>query len=176
VGRPEDPGRCALGDRTRTGRPPFFLRHKALEVRRHPAGWAYRHRRAVALAQVAVLLTAIAGFLAFFSIGRIGSGGTAGIAGAVLGFAPLFVVGRGPARWRERGIADLSEGPAAIRVPALELQQRLPEVGFRIGELYQDRVRLDPYLVAEYGPARLVLGIWDGDAITACPKPLATAA
>jgi hypothetical protein len=41
-----------------------------------------------------------------------------------------------------------------------------------LGELIQDRITLDPYLVAEYGEDRAVLGIWDGDTLIApAPRP-----
>ena len=55
-----------------------------------------------------------------------------------------------------------------MRDAALRLQRRLPGVGFIEGELFQERVRLDPYLVAEYGDARVVLAIWDEDRVIAC--------
>ena len=56
----------------------------------------------------------------------------------------------------------------AIRQSAERLRRRLPGVSFVLGELYQEQVRLDPYLVAEYGAARVVLGIWDGEEVVAC--------
>jgi len=95
-------------------------------------------------------------------------GFVAGLAMFGLGSSALFFPVKGPARWRERPTEDLNEVPAVIRQSAEQLQRRLPGVGFVAGELYQERVRLDPYLVAEYGNARVVLGIWDGDQVIAC--------
>lgn len=82
----------------------------------------------------------------------------------------MLVPIKGPAQWRERVIFDLREhqAPAAIREAALRLQDRLPEIRLVVGELVQDRVTLDPYLLAEHGDARAVLGIWDGDQVIAC--------
>ena len=74
---------------------------------------------------------------------------------------------RGPAVWRERTIHDLSVTHPAIRRAAGRLQEHLPEVSFRLGELIQDRTTLDPYLVAEYRNQRVVLGIWDGERLIA---------
>ena len=70
---------------------------------------------------------------------------------------------RGPALWRERAIMNLDVVHPAIRAAARRLQKRLPGVSFQLGELTQDRVTLDPYLIAEYGNERAILGIWDGD-------------
>jgi len=141
--------------------------HMAEQIRRHPASWAYRQQRAVELAQVAVLTAGVVSFVALFSTNRIGWGGVAAFAAFAAGLMPLLLPVKGPASWRERIIDDLYEVPAAIREPALRLRSRLPEASYVVGELYQDRVRLDPYLVAEYGEARAILGIWDGDTVIA---------
>lgn len=148
--------------------PCLLERHKAEQVRRHPPGWAYRHQQAVALGQVAVLLASVSLFVFLLSADLIPWGVAAGLTMFALGSAALFVPVTGPARWRERAAEDLREVPLEIRKSAEQLQRRLPAVGFVVGELYQDRIRLDPYLVAEYGGARVVLGIWDGDNVIAC--------
>jgi hypothetical protein len=148
---------------------PYLLyRHKAEQVRRHPPGWAYRHQQTVALMQVGILLASMALFVILLSTHRMPWGLLGGLAMLAAGSSWLFVPVKGPARWRERAIDDLSDLPAAIRKAAEALRQRVPRAGFVIGVLYQERVRLDPYLVAEYGSARIVLGIWDGDEIIAC--------
>lgn len=146
----------------------FLDRHKAEQIRRHPPGWAYRHQQAFALAQVAVLLASVGLFVVLLSAHEVPFGFVAGLAMFGLGSSALFFPVKGPARWRERPTEDLNEVPAVIRRSAEQLQRRLPGVGFVVGELYQERVRLDPYLVAEYGSARVVLGIWDGDQVIAC--------
>lgn len=148
--------------------PCVLARHMAEQIRRHPAGWAYRHQRAVELAQVAVLVAGVVSFVGLFSADRVVWGAAAALAAFGLGVLPMLAPTKGPARWRERGVDDLREVPAEIRERALRLQRRLPEIGYAVGELYQDRVRLDPYLLAEYGEARAILGIWDGDEVIAC--------
>ena len=57
-----------------------------------------------------------------------------------------------------------------IRQSAACLQEWLPGLSFKLGELVQDRVVLDPYLIAEYRDEWAVLGIWDGQRIIA-PRP-----
>ncbi len=147
--------------------PRLLARHMAEQVRRHPAGWAYRHQRAAELAQVAVLMAGVVAFIALFAANRVSWGSAAALTAFALGLLPLLAPVKGPARWRERSIDDLHEVPAMIREPALRLQGRLPEVSFVVGELYQDRIKLDPYLLAEYRDARAILGIWDGNRLIA---------
>lgn len=147
--------------------PRFLALHMAEQVRRHPPGWAYRHQRAVELAQVAVLVVGVVSFVGLFSADHVGWGAAAALAAFLSGILPMLVPTKGPARWRERIVEDLRDVPAPIRDGALRLQRRLPEVNFVVGELYQDRIRLDPYLLVEYGDARAILGVWDGDKVIA---------
>jgi hypothetical protein len=146
----------------------LLSRHKADQVRRHAPGWAYRHQQAVALAQIGVLLMSVGLFVTLLSAHQVQWGLVGALTMFSAGASMLFVPVKGPARWRERPLADLGDVPAPIRGVAEELQRRVPRVGFTVGELYQERVKLDPYLVAEYGGARVVLGIWDGDQIIGC--------
>ena len=143
-------------------------RHKAEQIRRHPASWAYRHQQVVALAQVAVLLASVGAFVVLLSVHQAPWGLVAGLAMFALGSSVLFLPVKGPARWREREVPSLWEAPAVIRERAEKLQHCHPGIGFVIGELYQEQVRLDPYLLAEYGNAQVVLGIWDGGEVIAC--------
>jgi hypothetical protein len=148
--------------------PRFLARHKAEQIRRHPPGWAYRHQHTVAMAQIAVLLGSVGLFVALLSAHEVPFGVLGGLATFALGSSVLFFPVKGPAEWRERAGDDLARLPPSIREAALRLRGRLPGVGFVVGELFQEQVRLDPYLVAEYGGARVVLGIWDGDNVIAC--------
>lgn len=148
--------------------PGFLERHKAEQIRRHPAGWAFRHQQAIALAQVAVLLASVGLFVVMLSAHEVPWGFAAGLTMFALASSVLFFPIKGPAQWRERASEDLREVPPMIRESAEILQRRLPGVGFVVGELFQDQIRLDPYLVAEYGGARAVLGVWDGDEVIAC--------
>ena len=115
-----------------------------------------------------LLIASVGLFVLLLSAHEVPWGFVAGLAMFGLGSSALFVPVKGPALWREREITDLDGVPAVIRRSAQQLRQRLPGVGFVVGELYQARVRLDPYLVAEYGAARMVLGIWDGEKVIAC--------
>jgi hypothetical protein len=144
-------------------------RHKGEQIRRNPAGWAYRHQQTVALAQVAVLLASVGLCGLLLSAHEIGWGIAGGVALFGLGSSTLFLPVKGPALWQERVVVGLHEVPVAIREPALRLQRRLPEVEFVVGELFQNRVKLDPYLIAQYGDGRVVLGIWDGNEVVARP-------
>ena len=150
--------------------PGFLARHKTEQIRRNPASWAYRHQQAVALAQVAVLLASVSLFVILLSLHQVPWGFVAGVTMFALGSTVLFFPVKGPAQWREREIDDFSAMPPAIRESAERLESRLPSVGFVVGELFQEKIKLDPYLVAEYGNARVILGIWDGDQVIACAQ------
>jgi hypothetical protein len=147
--------------------PRVLALHMSAEVRRHPPGLAYRHQRVVELVQVAVLVTGVVLFVGLFSADHVGWGAVAALAAFGSGILPMLVPTKGPARWRERVVEDLHDVPAPIRDPALRLRRQIPEVNFVVGELYQDRIRLDPYLLVEYGDARAIVGIWDGDRVIA---------
>jgi hypothetical protein len=141
--------------------PDVLVQHKADELRRHPAGWFYRHSVAV---QITTLVLLLAGTVASFAVAfamhpAMGIG--AGLAILALATVQSAVPVRGPALWRERTINELGAVHPIVRDSALRLQEQLPEVKFRLGELIQDRTTLDPYLIAEYRGERAVLGIWD---------------
>ena len=141
--------------------------HKAEELRRHPASWFYQHRVAVQIATLVLLIAVLVGVLALALVEHPVVGFAAAVIslGAVIAQSALPV--RGPALWRERRIRDLGTIHPLVRDSARRLQQRLPGVSFALGELIQDRITLDPYLIAEYGEDRAVLGIWDGDKLMA---------
>jgi len=82
----------------------------------------------------------------------------------------VFRVSAG-ARWEERAVAagmlaDLGV-PEPIARLARELQRESPDAALILGELVQETVVLDPYLLIEHGAERLCLGIWDGRRIIA---------
>jgi hypothetical protein len=140
-------------------------RHKAVQLCLHPPGWSYRHRAVVVLAQAAVLAVGVTLFMLL-------SGHDAGQAGldclfGALGVAalPLLLRARGPARWVERDAPALEGVHPEIRERALRLKARLPEAGFRVGELFQDRILLDPYLVIDHRGATAIVGIWEGERV-----------
>ena len=148
--------------------PRFLDQHKLQQIRRHPASWAYRHRHSIELAQLIVLVAGIVAFFVLFSANRFGWATAAGALAFAAAVLPILVPLKAPARWWERYAPDLDGVPGGIRDAARRLQHQLPDVRFRVGELYQDRIKLDPYLIAEYGGNRIVLGIWDGDEVIAC--------
>jgi hypothetical protein len=143
--------------------------HKAEELRRHPAGWFYRHRVAVQIAILVLLIAVLVGVLALASEDPVvGFAAAVTLLGALIAQSALPV--RGPALWQERTINDLGTVHPLLRDSARRLRRHLPGVSFTLGELIQDRITLDPYLIAEYGGDRAVLGIWDGDTLIA-PDP-----
>ena len=142
--------------------------HKAAQLLQHPPSRLYRHRNALLLGQGLVLLGGIVAFFALSSADDYGLAFAACCAALVIAFSVMSIPVQAPAAWQERGLHDFGEVHPAIREAALRLQAQLPDVHFRIGELFQDRIRLDPYLVALHGEARIVLGIWDDERVIAC--------
>ena len=57
--------------------------------------------------------------------------------------------------------------PPSIAAPARLLLRDLPGATLTLGELVQDAVVLDPYLLLEYQGERICLGIWDDDLVIA---------
>lgn len=143
-------------------------RHKAAEIQCHAPGWVYRHRGAL---QPAFGLAVVACSLCFVLLEARGLAFAAAAIGAsLLGMIALAMLKtmRGPAHWEERSAPDLSEVHPQIADAARRLRAQHPDVEFRLGELFQDRVMLDPYLVAVAGNEQLLLGIWNGPAIILC--------
>lgn len=72
-----------------------------------------------------------------------------------------------PAQWTESGF--YYGVPAKIDEALAKLISTGVVRGVRVGVLYQDKVALDPYLLAYDAYDNIVcLGIWDGDEIIAC--------
>ncbi len=75
------------------------------------------------------------------------------------------------ARWAERYVAP--EGLVELDVPLLianlarDLQREASGSALILGELIQETVVLDPYLLLEQGEERICLGIWDGRRVVA---------
>lgn len=143
-------------------------RHKAAELRRHEPGWAYRHR---ATLQIGFGIGVVAGFIGFLLLNS--QGFTAPALAMVVALCGLVAFAftmpiRGPARWEERAEPDLALVHPCVARSARSLREKLPDVEFRVGELFQQETKLDPYLVAEHGDGRLLLGIWDGDNVIFC--------
>jgi len=86
----------------------------------------------------------------------------------------VFRVSAG-ARWQERVVA--AEVLIALGVPlgiaqlARQLQRQADGSELILGELLQEQVELDPYLVLRYRGERACLGIWDGRRVLAAALP-----
>jgi len=91
-------------------------------------------------------------------------------------FALLIVFGvfrvRAGAYWHERNvpIEDLArlEVPDAIAATARALHRDLPGSELILGELIEEQVVLDPYLLLVCDDQRACLGIWDEQGVIAC--------
>jgi hypothetical protein len=74
-------------------------------------------------------------------------------------------------RWEERWVTahwlEALGVPAPIAATARLLHRELPGSALILGELLQEEVLLDPYLLLEHNGQSICLGIWDGRRIIA---------
>lgn len=71
---------------------------------------------------------------------------------------------RGSARWHESSLTAAETAawvPFPIRAFAEDILVLLPDADLIIGELIQDEVVIDPYLLVQYQGEKIVLGIWN---------------
>jgi hypothetical protein len=157
----------------------FLAEHKQDQVRRHGPEFLYRHQ---ALMPIALMLT-VAGMAATgpllqetarqheflpwcISLGWMGL------------FAGLVCMGlrrvRAGAHWEERWIhvnwLQRLDVPEPIAALARDLSREVPGSTLTLGELVQEEVVLDPYLIIECGAERVCLGIWEDGRIVACAE------
>lgn len=91
----------------------------------------------------------------------------------VLGLLVVFGVFRvsAGATWEERRVAPELLGqvgvPTEIARLARVLCRHLPDATLILGELVQEEVVLDPYLLLQWEGQRICLGIWDGTTVLA---------
>ncbi len=145
--------------------------HRDEQVRLNPPSFLYRHRWvAPGLTMASFLVSIGAAALVGTSqaaVSVILGGMLPALAGIVLASRRV----RGEAYWTERRVSEhgleTAGVPRGIAEVAHGLKREFPTARLVLGELRQDTVLLDPYLVAEYGDERVVLGIWDGDAVIA---------
>lgn len=67
------------------------------------------------------------------------------------------------AYWKE-GDAFLPALPREIRAVARQISTHMPAATFRVGELIQNEVVIDPYLLVRFKGETACIGIWDFDA------------
>jgi hypothetical protein len=150
----------------------YLKAHREEQVRLNPPSFLYRHRWvAPGLTMASFLVSIGAAALVGTSqaaVSVILGGMLPALAGIVLASRRV----RGEAYWTERRISEhgleTAGVPQEIGEIAHNLKRQVPTARLVLGELRQDTVLLDPYLVAEYGDERVVLGIWDGDTIITC--------
>lgn len=150
--------------------------HKQAQVRRFGPSFWYRHQAMVPTA----LLGSVAGMAANVGlVQQIGSGSSwccALILGWMCIIAMLIGVGvvrvRAGSHWEERwapiGWLDDLGVPKRIANVARAACRETPGSTLIMGELVQERVILDPYLLLERGGELICLGIWDDRQIIAC--------
>ena len=145
----------------------LLQRHKLEQLGRHPPGWIHAHQVAIRFTQSLALAIGLLGFAMLRAVGApsLAFATMVGMVAVVL--VPMLVRSQGPASWRERLDRDLVNVHPELRHVALNIRRVLPDVAFYVGELRQDRVLLDPYLIAECRGQRAILGIWDGEALIA---------
>jgi len=90
---------------------------------------------------------------------------------AMLIGAGVFRV-RAGSHWEERWVpAEWLRGlgvPEPIAVLAREMSRRVPGSALILGELKQEHVVLDPYLLLERDGEQVCLGVWEGGEVIAC--------
>lgn len=156
--------------------------HKRAEIARYPAGggFFYRHRQIMALTAVVLVL------MGFANVVRMGVTGMARWDWLCLGlmlpvFLLQFIKLRGPVHWVETYLSTSALKPVGRKPivgmpePIVALAQRVvSELGrderrcvFTVGELRQDTIVLDPYLIVRdvITNERLILGIWINDTV-----------
>lgn len=141
--------------------------HKEAQLARHQPSFWYRHE-----AWLPIVLVGSVGCMA--ASGGLTRGGTALATWCptllwMASLALLIVFGvfrvQAGAYWRESSISIAHLGwlgvPAEIAATARLLQRDLPAAELVLGELVQQEVVLDPYLMAVWDNELVCLGIWD---------------
>ncbi len=170
--------------------------HKQAQLGRFRPGFWQRHEAWLPIALVgSVGCMAASGGLTHgigpLEIGALGIGAWGigawgiGVAAALLAWSPtliwlgsfaLLIVfgvfrGRAGAEWQQRNVTmdelDRLGVPAQIAATARMLVRELPEAELVLGELVEDAVVLDPYLIVRCNGAAACLGIWDDQGMIA---------
>lgn len=142
--------------------------HKAEQLRRHPGSWAGRHLNGVLFLLMGTsffgaLLMAVSGLLLHLSDAIILPTGLLSFTASSIALAPIRV--RGSARWIE-AVTWPASAPLAVQdVARRAWRAGSPHACLIVGELRQDSVLLDPYLLLVRGEECVCLAIWDGEEV-----------
>jgi hypothetical protein len=156
--------------------------HKQKELRKHPGSWWYYHTDlAAALLFFGFFISMFTAFATLIvSLGALLAGHVmSGLAFLGIGVAATVVFNRicasgvltgrgvdikGPAFWREYngiGMAHYLRAPAEMLDYAKRLQRMMPGTEIVVGELLQNKISLDPYLLVRDANDEVILAIWD---------------
>jgi hypothetical protein len=151
--------------------------HKQAQLQRFAPSFWYRHQPVLPVALLgSVACMAVTGGVTQ----RIMAGGSAVSGWLTLGWMCIIamLIGAGVFRvragshWEERWVpVEWLHGlgvPEPIARTAWQLTREVPGTAVILGELKQEHVVLDPYLLIERDGEQVCLGIWDGDEIVAC--------
>lgn len=154
-----------------------LLAHKRAQLERFAPSFWYRHQPILPVALLgSVACMAISGGLTQ----RMALDGSTFSGWLTLGWMSVIamLIGAGVFRvragshWEERWVpAEWLRGlgvPEPIGVLARELSRQTPGTTLILGELKQEHVVLDPYLLLERDGEQVCLGIWDGGDVIAC--------
>ena len=150
--------------------------HQQAQLEKFAPSFWYRHQALLPLA----LLGSVGGMAASSGLAHRLDGASGLPSWLTLGWMAVIclLIGAGVFRvragshWEERWIPvawlDDLRVPEPIARLARDLQTTVPGSALILGELIEDRVVLDPYLLLERDGELACLGIWDGDRIIAC--------
>ena len=154
--------------------------HKQAQLERFAPSFWYRHQPVLPVALLgSVACMAVTGGVTQ----RMAAGGSAVSGWLTLGWMCIIamLIGAGVFRvragshWEERWVpVEWLRGlgvPEPIARVARELCRELPGTALILGELKQEHVVLDPYLLIECDGEQVCLGIWDGDEVVALASP-----
>ncbi len=139
----------------------FLQDYKAELVAKHPGHWLIRHRGTYAVCCLTVVGGAVAASMSGFPI--IGASLlVVAMIGMLLGNLRL----KAPARWVEE-VPNSETVPKEILDIGNQIRMMAPDAYGMVGELRQEKVVLDPYLVVRQRRTNeeIVLGIWDDSGI-----------
>lgn len=144
-----------------------LVHHRKTMIEANPANWLYRHMDAIL--GTGTLIGGACLFAALLTPYYWLMGGM--LVPMLMMIALLSSIRvRGPATWVVQPVtlAQISAvAPAEIAALVRQLKAEMPTVTFRLGKLIQNKVVLDPYIIATDGKTQACLGIWLDEKIVA---------